>query len=148
MAKFNFGMQSILNLRERLEEQKEQEFAKALQILTAAKQLMENLNQQKSGAILKLKDEIGIQIKPIDFQQYSNYIEVIKQKIENQKEAIVQAEKFVEKKRLELIESTKERKMMEELKENEFEEYIEEGKKTEQKQVDEIVSYRFRPIAK
>ena len=145
MAKFIFKMQSILNLKERIEDQKEQEFAKALQILASARQILENLTNEKHHTIAKLRGEMGIKISPLDFQAYNNYIEVLKQRIEQQLLAIREAEAFVEKKRLELVEATKERKMLDKLKENKREEFIEEEKHSEQKQVDEIVSYKYAP---
>lgn len=145
MAKFKFKMENILNLKERVAEQKEQEFAKALQELVAQRALLDSFNQEKKDTLAKLKGELGDRITPLDFRLYTNYIEVIKQKIEHQKKELVKYEQFLEKKRLELVEATKEKKMLDKLKENKFEEHIDEEKKSEQKHIDEIVSYRFKP---
>lgn len=145
MSKFKFKMESILNLKERIAEQKEQEFAKALQALATQRAILDQYYREKKQTIAKLKGEMGTKISPFDFQVYANYIEVVKQKIESQKLVIIKAEQFSEKKRLELVEATKEKKMLDKLKENKYEEYVEEGKKNEQKHVDEIVSYRFKP---
>jgi len=144
MAKFKFEMESILNLKCRIAEQKEQEFAKALAIVAQEKALLEKYINDKKLTIAKLKGEIDIKISPIDFKHLNNFIEHSKVNIAKQKEVIVKAEIFAEKKRQELIEATKERKMLDKLKENRYEEHIEEEKRDEQKQVDEVVSYRFK----
>ncbi|MCL1936563.1 MAG: flagellar export protein FliJ [Defluviitaleaceae bacterium] len=147
MSKFKFKMESVLNLKERIAEQKEQEFGKAMQALAKEKTILENYYTDRKNAISQLKSEMeSSNLKPIDFQILSNYIESTKVKIVNQEKLIKKAEQFVEFKRRELVEATKEKKMMEKLKENEFEEYIDETKKKEQKTVDEIVSFRFKPI--
>ena len=145
MAKFVFQMESILRLKQRLAEQKEHEFAKALQELATQRTVLANHFNDKKQTLSKLKGEMQQKIAPQEFRTYTNYVEVVKQRIEMQKQVIIKAEEFAEKKRLELVEATKEKKMLEKLKENKFEEYVEEEKKVQQKQVDEVVSYRFRP---
>jgi len=143
MAKFVFSMESMLRLKTRIEEQKEQEFAKALKKLYEEQEVLQKMNVDKEFAIKKLKGDIGIKITPIEFGRLNRYIEFMKEKMEIQKTVIIKAEKFVEEKRLNLIEATKERKMLDKLKERKFEEYIDEEKKKEQKVVDEIVSYKY-----
>lgn len=148
MAKFKFQMSNILSLKENIATQKEQEFGKAMQALALEKQKLEKLELDKSNSIARLRGEMGIKIKPTEFQQIQQYIEFLKIKIEEQKNIIKTAQKFVEFKRHELIEATKEKKMLEKLKEKKYEEYIEEEKVSEQKTVDEIVSYKYAPDKK
>ncbi|MCL1996891.1 MAG: flagellar export protein FliJ [Defluviitaleaceae bacterium] len=145
MAKFIFQMESILNFKTRIAEQKEQEYAKALHNLATQRGILAGYYNDKEQTISTLKGEMGVRIAPLDFKIYTNYIEAVKKKIERQKKVITKAEEFAEKKRLELVEATKEKKMMEKLKENKYEEFMEEEKRNEQKQVDEVVSYRFKP---
>lgn len=144
-TKFKFKMQGILNLKESIADQKEQEFGKALQALANEKAILQSLYQEKEQTIEDMRGATGKRINPFEFKMLNNYIEHLKHKIISQKEAIKRAENFVEIKRVELIEATKEKKMLDKLKENKREEFIEEEKHSEQKQVDEIVSYKYAP---
>lgn len=145
MANFKFQMANILSLKENIATQKEREFGKSVQILVIEKQKLEELKLDKSTTMARLRGEMGFKIKPIEFQQAQTYIEFLKEKIVQQKEIVRNAQKFVEFKRHELIEATKEKKMLEKLKEKKYEEYIEEEKISEQKTVDEVVSYKYAP---
>ena len=143
-TKFKFQMQGILNLKESIAEQKEQEFGKAMQILANEKTKLELLYQDKENTVQELRGATGRKINPFDFQTLNNYIEYLKIKIISQKEVIIKAQQFVEIKRVELIEATKEKKMLDKLKETKLEEHKEEEKQAEQKTVDEIVSFKHK----
>jgi len=146
MAKFKFKMASLLNLKARMEEQKEQEFSKAMKKLAEEKEKLAKHYADKHDAVQKFKGAASAKINPADFGMLNNFIEFMKKQIIIQQGVIIKAEQFVEQKRLELIEATKERKMLEKLKERAFEEYLEEEKKQEQKINDEIVSYKYSEI--
>lgn len=143
MAKFIFSMSSILSLKSRIEEQKRQELGEAITKLEDEKAIFEEFNKQKQISLVKLKHDMNDKINAVNFKNINNYIEFIKKKISIQMDVIIEAEKHVEKKRLELLEATKEKKMFEKIKEKKYEEYIAEEKKQEQKVIDEIVSYKY-----
>ena len=143
MAKFKFEMANILSLKENIATQKEQEFGKAVQLLVAEQKKLDDLEKNKSDAMAYLRGEMGIKIQPAEFQRTQVYVEFLKEKIKEQKEVIKRALQFVEHKRYELIEATKEKKMLEKLKEKKFEAYTEEEKQAEGKTVDEVVSYKY-----
>lgn len=143
MAKFNFEMQSILTFKEQIERQKEMEFAKILKMVNDEKEKLNSFYRQKDISIKNLKNEASSdRLKYTEFKALNNYIEHLKNSIERQKDVIMKAEILLEQKRQNLIEATKERKMLDKLKENKFEDYIAEEKQTEQKIIDEIVSYK------
>jgi len=146
VAKFIFSMQSLLSLKSRMEEQKKQEFGEAINKLEQEKSFLEGLNMEKEHTLLKLRESVNGKISPTDFKNFNNYVEVLKKRIVAQMGVIIETEKYVEKKRLELVEATKERKMLDKLKEKKHEEYIEEEKKQEQKINDEIVSYKYSSL--
>lgn len=146
MAKFIFSMQSLLSLKSRMEEQKKQEFGKAMGKLEEEREVLSKLKTEKHTVILGFKDGISNKVNPQDFQNINNYIEFLKKKIAIQMNVIIKAEKEVEKKRKALIEATKERKMLDKIKEKKYEQYIEEEKKQEQKIIDEIVSYKYSKL--
>ena len=146
MAKFIFSMESLLSLKSRMEEQKKQEFGEAMNRLEHEKNVLNSLHSEKEFIMIRLRESVSNRINPIDFQNLTNYVEVVKKKIIAQMGVIIEAEKFVEKKRLDLVAATKERKMLDKIKEKKREEYIEEEKKQEQKINDEIVSYKYSSL--
>ena len=145
-TKFKFQMQGILNVKESIAEQKEQEFAKAIQALANERAILESLYNEKAQTVEELRGATGKKINPFDFKMLNNYVEYLKSKIISQNEVIKKAENFVEVKRGELIEATKEKKMLDKLKENKLEEHFEEEKQAEQKSVDEIVSFKYKQV--
>ena len=145
MAKFKFEMANILSLKENIATQKEQEFGKAVQALAAEQHKLETMHEEMRTCMAKLRGEMGGGIKPNEISQMHAYMELLKMRIEDQKKVILTAEKFVEFKRHELIEATKEKQMLEKLRDKKREEYLEEEKAAEQKSVDELVSYKYSP---
>ena len=143
MAKFNFRFASNLRVKERLEEQKKLEYGKALAALENERQKKRILLTERENTINSFRESVQKDITPYDLQMHNNYLGVLKERIIKQDAAIIKAEEFAEKKRLELVEAMKERKIMEKLKEKDFEEFKIAEQLKEQKIQDEIVSYRY-----
>ncbi|MBE6011952.1 MAG: flagellar export protein FliJ [Lachnospiraceae bacterium] len=143
MAKFRFSMESILKIKYSLEEQKKQEFGMAMKKLEAEKILLNSLNKRREDSVATFKVNVSSAINPKESADFSNYIEALKFKIEEQAIKVKRANAEVEKKREELVEATKEKKKFEKLKENQHENYIIEEKRSEQRVTDEIVSYKY-----
>ena len=142
MAKFNFKLESVLRLREKLEDLKKNEFGAAIRALEKEKAELLRLEQYKADTIESFKCSICEGIEPDDIHHHNNYLAKLKVLIKQQHIAIKKAEAFVELKRLELVEAMRDRKSLDILKENKFEEYIAEEKQAEQKIIDEVVSYK------
>jgi len=143
LAKFRFSMESILKIKYSLEEQKKQEFGMAMKKLEAEKILLNSLNKRREDSVATFKVNVSSAINPKESADFSNYIEALKFKIEEQAIKVKRANAEVEKKREELVEATKEKKKFEKLKENQHENYIIEEKRSEQRVTDEIVSYKY-----
>lgn len=142
MAKFAFRLQAVLGIREKMEDLKKNEFGKAVSELAAARQKKADMERQKADCIDGFRDSIATGIDPLDIRQHNQFIEKLKKMIKAQEQVIIRAEAYVEEKRAELVEAMRDRKTLEILKESDFEEFLTEEKKSEQKVVDEIVSYR------
>lgn len=143
MAKFEFRLQSVLNLREKLENQKELEYGLALKKLERERELERSLRSSRSACVTALAGKIEARIDPEEIARYNEYINVLKDRIAVQIKVVKAAADYAENKRLELVEAMRERKTLERLRENQHEEYIEEEKRDEQKQVDQTVSYKY-----
>jgi len=146
MAGFVFRMQGFLGIKEKIEEQKKLEYGKALKKLEEEKNVLNMLNNKKNSLIFAMRECVNSHINSSQLKRYNTFIDVIKNKIEEQEEVVEQAENFAETKRLQLVESMKERKMLEVIKENDRVEYNREQLLKEQKVVDEIVSYQYNNV--
>ena len=144
MAKFYFRLQDFLNLRERIEEQKKQEFGLAVARLEKEKQLRDSLINEKESNIISFRTQIQVRIEPLSFRIHNDYIEWLKERIIEQEKVVQIAQNHVNQKRQELVEAMKDRRMLEKLREKELAVFYKEQSIAEQKVLDEVVSYRFK----
>ena len=147
MAGFKFKLQSYLGVKEKIEDQKKLEYGKALKKLDEERQIKIELENKKAESVLVFRKSIQDGIKPLELRNFNYYIDFLKEQIKQQIILIEIAEKEAEKKRLELVEAMKQRKMLETLKENDKEAYNKQEMQKEQKIVDEIVSYQYNDRA-
>jgi len=142
VAKFNYKLQPILNLKKQMEESVKNELGKAIQALEDEKKVLEELNKENNRCMTEVSAGVlgGLTIDKL--RNYNAYISFIKQKIINQSEKVNVAQQNVDKHREKLVAIVKERKMLETLKEKKYAEYLREQQKQELKFVDEIISYK------
>lgn len=143
MARFKYKMQSILDIKLKLEVQAKIQFSAATTKL--------NLEELKLKA---LYDDISLYEKEIvklydgklnitELKRCINSIEIKKEQIKNQNREVNKAKKSLEIARLKLNEVIIERKTHEKLKERALTKFLEEEKKIEIKEIDELVSYTY-----
>ena len=142
MAVFRFSMQNILNMKEKLEEQEKNNFAQANRRLLEAEEELERLKRR----LLKKEEELREAVsEPTDIREVrtrEDAVEIVKMYVKQQQLVVIQRQKEVEVARQRLQEAMKERKTFEKLREKAFEAFVAEENKKEQKEVDELVSYR------
>ena len=143
MAKFAFGLQSYLGIKEQIEGQKKNEYGLALRHLEEEKQRKRQLEQEVEDNILLFRKMLTVAIVSSEVSRYNNRIQSLKDWIVKQEERIQAAARDVEDKRLELTEAMKDRKTIETLKERRYEEYLKDLQRAEQTVVDGIVSYQY-----
>jgi flagellar FliJ protein len=144
MARFHFRLQQYLGIKEQIEEQKELEYGKALQKLEEEKNLLRQMNEQLIQQTEDLRTAVQNAIDPVEIRHLNTSIERLKNFIQQQETRVEAAEAFAEKKRLELIEAMKERKALEIVRDNAREQFIKDERLAEQKQTDELVSFKYK----
>ena len=142
MARFIFRMQSILNIKEKLEEQAKLEFGLARRALDEEEARLSALFVRKDGYMEEGRRLMADQLCVQDIMDNKGYIITMDGYIDLQRLAVKQAEEFLEAARQKMEEAIKERKTYERLRERAFEEFVLEEKAREFKEVDELVSYR------
>jgi flagellar FliJ protein len=143
MAKFAFRLQPLLGVKEQIESQKEIEYGQALRRLEEERQIKRKLLKQKEEQIANFRQSLDEEINPANIRRYNNMIERLKQRIIEQDIRISAAEAYAEKKRLELVEAMKQRKMLDSIREHRYEDYVQDEKIAEQKTVDQLISYTY-----
>lgn len=143
MAKFIFRMQSVLDVKTRLEQQQRNVFARTRLRLTEEEDKLEALKNrllsyQEEGASMRSK---ALKVREIIENQEA--IEIVKGYIEEQTATVRMWERTLEEERLKLVEMMKERKTYERLREKAFETYLEEEKHREAVENDEHNSYVY-----
>ena len=143
MAKFVYRMQSILNIKEKMEEQAKVAFGAANAELRVEEERLQRLFGRQiqylaEGAMLRQE-----MLDPLKLQENERALRYIEEEIKSQKIRVKRAEEAVERTRRVLQEYMIERKTHEQLKEAAFEEFKEELAKEESKEVDELVSYTY-----
>jgi len=143
MARFIFPLQNILNMKEKLEEQAKNDYSRANMRLQEAEEELQVLVNRKKEAEGILKEKMLATLNVEEIRMRENNIEILKMYIRQQMLVIKQREKEVEVAREHLNEAMKERKTYEKLREKAFDEFKVEENKKEQKEIDELVSYRY-----
>lgn len=142
MAKFIFKMQNILSVKEKLEEQAKAEYGIELMKLREEEEKKVLLEQKKLYYEDKLTAALSDTLDIRRIRLLEDGIEDLKYEIQLQEFVIMRQEEEVAKARERLDEAMKERKTYEKLKEHAFETFKQELNAAEQKEIDELVSFR------
>lgn len=142
MACFRFSMQNILNMKEKLEDQAKNEYAQANARLLREQERLEIIVARREEAREKLKLVLYETLSVAEIRTRENAVEVLKFYAMQQQLAVKRCEKEVEVAREKLSEAMKERKIFEKLREKAFDEFVFEENRKEQKEVDELMSYK------
>ncbi|MBO5484171.1 MAG: flagellar export protein FliJ [Lachnospiraceae bacterium] len=143
MAKFVFSMENLLQIKSKLEDQAKAEYGIQMAILRQEEQRLAELEQRKLSMQEQLKEQISNVLDLFRIRQLEDGVENIKYNMNLQKVVIANQQKKVESARMKLDEAMKERKTYEKLKEKAFEVFRQELNAAEQKEADELVSFRF-----
>lgn len=143
MKKFVYSMQSVLNIKEKLEEQERASYGAAQARLNEETAKLVELNARKDGYEQQLRESVGDALNVIQIRHQEEALESMKVLVRRQSVAVSKAEQNVEAARYKLQQVIMERKAQEKLRENAFEAYKKEMQAEESKEVDELVSYQF-----
>lgn len=143
MAKFQYRMQSILNIKLKMEEQAKMQFAQAQARLNEEEAKLQNLIDRKDCYQAELKDVLQTKLELLKIEELQNAVIRMEEFIVIQKREVDKAAATLEKERKKLTEVMMERKSHEKLKENAFEQFLQELNSAEGKEVDELTSYTY-----
>lgn len=145
MKKFQFRLQVVLDIKEKLLEQKLVELSKVqkgLQEAIQKQQTLESYQVEINQALLKVFQS-GNDLDLIEVQRYKDFINKLLVDISAQKVVVQNITKLLEIKRKEVNEILKEKKVLEKLKENQKQKYYKEFEQYERSELDDIASSRY-----
>lgn len=143
MAKFQYRMQSILNIKLKMEEQAKMQFAQAQAKLNEEEARFHALIVRKEQYEAELKETLQRKLDLLKIEELQNAVMRMEEYIVAQQREVDKAAREVEKERKKLTEAMIERKSHEKLKENAFEQFMQELNSAEGKEVDELTSYTY-----
>jgi len=143
MAKFKFRLQSYYDVKIKLEDKARQDYGMAMVALDREQKEHARLEAERRSRLEEFRESLSESVKPAQIQSINNYIELLKKNITLANERVNSARSLTEKRRVELIEAMKQRKMLEKLHDNAKLDFTKEVAKSEQRAIDEVVSYKF-----
>lgn len=143
MARFRYSMQSILNIKLKLETQARQEFSAARAALDEEEERLQALFDRKSGYESRRTALLSGRLNLREIEENKTAILCMEDYIERQQMNVDTAERKLEEARERLTEVRMERKTHETLRDKAFQEFLMEEKKQESKEIDQLTSYTY-----
>ncbi len=145
MAKFIYEFEQILNVKQKLEKQEEMKLGKAMQALSGALNQLEVISLKYNDSMSTFQTFLkGGNIEPKRVKSLNESVAYYHQQVMEAKRIVASQEKAVEEAKERLQDALRERRTYEILKEKAYEVYLEEEKVAEAKQIDEIVSFKYK----
>jgi len=141
MAKFIYRMQSIFNIKVKMEEQAKMEFAAARMHLNEEEEKLQVLSDRKENYQNEGRELRKNGLKVREIMENRNAIAIMDEYMRIQRQQVRLAEEQLEKARYKLQLARQESKTQERLREKAFEQFMQEENANEAKEVDELVSY-------
>lgn len=144
MSRFVFNLEPLYDYRQRIEELSQKEFAEVSLHLAAEENKLVEMNELYRNSAIEMDSlkEKGAVVRDIEMQHL--YLEGLKRRMKAQKAAIDQLRNLVEKKRAELIDASRNRRVIEIMKERSLNAHNLKENKLEQKEADDLTSARLR----
>ena len=141
MARFIYRMQSILDIKTKMEEQAKMEFAAARMRLDEEEEKQRVLEERKNAYEEKGRALLRDSLKVLEIMENQDAMARMDEFIALQQKNVEKAQQQLEEARVSLQMAMQESKTQEKLKEKAFEEFIHEENAREAKEVDELTSY-------
>ncbi|MBE5959937.1 MAG: flagellar export protein FliJ [Lachnospiraceae bacterium] len=148
MKKFVYPMQSILNIKMKLEDQEKTNYGLAKMRLNEEEQKLEELTRRLVQYEERKRQSMMAALRLFEIRQYEEAIKTLKIMIKSQMKAVEIARQTADIGLAKLNRAVAERKTQELLKDRAFEVYKAEMEAEEQKEIDELVSFKYSLEAK
>ncbi len=138
-----YKLETLLKLRERVEEQVKYKLAHEIFVLDNHKLFLGQLREARLDLIKVIEEKKKTTLTATLYNFYSDSLQGQDRQIEFQINAVKAQEGIVEQVRLELEKKSQERRIVERMKEKDFLEYVKETTRKEHNELDELSVLRF-----
>ena len=143
MAKFVYRMQSILDIKYKLEEQAKQQYMEVSARLNDARKELDALHTRKMNYLNAYRELLVEKLDVLEIESCKSSILIMDDYIANQKLVVSRIEEELEQALEVMNEAMKDRKIHEKLREKQFEIFLQELNAEEAKEIDQLVSYQY-----
>jgi len=141
MAKFDFRLQALLNVKRQLEKSVKNELGIAIRELENQKAILNEIQLVIASQENEYRKDGTRKIKLSTLKQRLEYIRSMYEKQDLQEQRVNEEIRNVDKIRVRLVEIMKDRKLLEKLKDKELSEFKKEQDRIERVHIDELASY-------
>lgn len=138
MKKYKYRFQSLLRIRELQEEMAVREFREAVRLYAEAVEVLDGMRGEKVDLLDEMLQQRSAGTDLRIQQLYLDYLKALDGRIVSQRAEVDSRNNTVEERRVELVESVRERKMLESLHVKDYERHLVELRRWEQAIVDEL----------
>lgn len=142
MEKFTFRFDTVLNTKEKIEDDRKNKLGISMQKLAMDQNQLERLFHKKDDLINNWNEKTEKTVKVSVLRNLSHDLDLMKNIIDKQLNVVEQSELETENRRKDLIEASKQKKVFEKLKEKDYEDHKYNQLRKEHALIDEIVCYR------
>jgi len=143
MAKFKYKLQSVLDIKEKMESQEKIAYGLATAKVLEEQEILQKLMIQKAGYDRKARELVKGDMDLLEIRACRNAVDTMKARIRGQMIELHRAQKQQEIARNRLNAVMIERKTYEKLREHKMEEFKHELLLEENKEIDQLVSYTY-----
>lgn len=140
MARYQSKLDAVLQQRKRHEEAVQGEFLGVKHSLDAAEDQLRQLHQELEAAMQEFTAQQGKGISPSEMDLYYRFLKQQYDKLEERRMAVQRLADQCERKRQDLLEATREKKVVEKIEANRKEAYLKELRRKEQIILDELAA--------
>ena len=143
MKKFRYSMQSLLVIKQKLEDQAKAAYGAAKLRLNEEEERLLAMQRKREEYVEEKRQVMATRLDVPKLNRLQLAAEAMDDQIARQKQNVKKAETAMRAAEERLVESMTERKTQERLRENAFEVYRQEMNAEEQKEIDERTSFRY-----
>jgi len=144
VKKFKYRLQALLKVKEHIERERQKEHASALHKVHRQNRELDQLDQSRDISLSSQRDHMKSRLCVAEMLVYSRYLARLKRERLAGAELLKLLEREAEKKRTDLVEASKERRILEKLKERQASKHHAEIERTLTKESDEIAGAHHR----
>lgn len=143
MARFRYGLQKVLNIKQKMEDQARQNFSAARMLLDEEEGRLAALYGRKREYEDQARQLLSGTLNVREIEDTQNAILSMDGFIAEQQKQVEKARRGLEEARKRMTEAMQERKTQETLREKAFEQFLREENRAESKVIDELTSYVY-----